>query len=69
MAACKGETAAVEPPKQGTGMEAHRVQHLVLGSIASVRQAAENFLEKEDALHSTIQQCVSSLQISVLSSR
>ncbi|KAI0704511.1 NAD(P)-binding protein [Cerioporus squamosus] len=42
--------AAIEELKTETGKEAHFIQ-LDLNSLASVRQAAEEFLSKEEALH------------------
>ena len=42
--------ATIEELKKETGKETHYI-HLDLTSLASVRKAAEEFLSKEDALH------------------
>ena len=42
--------AAIEELKTETGKEAHFI-HLDLNSLASVREAAAEFLSKEEALH------------------
>ncbi len=52
MAAQSREKAltAIAELKTETGKEAHLIEH-GLGSLASVRKAAEEFLSKQEALH------------------
>ena len=57
--------ATIEELKKETGKETHYI-HLDLTSLASVRKAAEEFLSKEDALHTLFNNaCVSPVSLCV----